>query len=476
MNRSLLSRLVGPLLLVFGVQLFRAAAICPAASYPPAPGKVHSQVVLRTLEGDRAIALSSLRGKKVLLIHFASWSEECRKQMPVWHKKTKKLIADGKLVVLGIAHEQHAERCRLFAQWKGIDWPILYDPLNLVRAESLPLIVAVDEYGVVREFEADPDKLEEAFLSKTFSPPKKTVNVGRAELPDPKVTRRKANDGRTAHVWREHGDALVLAGLPVQLNEAIDSYRTAISMNKSDANSIFRLGVAYRIRYDRAERQPDDFQSAVNAWRQAVEMASGNEVFLERLQQYGPTLGRSQGFYDWIETARKAISEQGDTPVPLPIEPSHMEEAPPAKKFAVESDADAPAEPADKGEQDGSDLVRFDQTVVRGAGKHKNIAAVHLAFWPDRGREVRWDDSAAPLRVWLKQTDKAGVNRQFLTCAKQPQSTADGLRTLCCEVRLPDSADEPIVIDAVAVYAVREGKEGQLRLLHRDLHVRIDSK
>ena len=49
---------------------------CPdarAEPYAPKKGKVHPPIVLPTLEHDRSVALSSFRGKKVLLIHFASW-------------------------------------------------------------------------------------------------------------------------------------------------------------------------------------------------------------------------------------------------------------------------------------------------------------------------------------------------------------------------------------------------------------------
>jgi hypothetical protein len=36
-------------------------------------GQVYPQVVLPSLDGKRAIALSEFRGRKVILIEFASW-------------------------------------------------------------------------------------------------------------------------------------------------------------------------------------------------------------------------------------------------------------------------------------------------------------------------------------------------------------------------------------------------------------------
>jgi len=34
---------------------------------------VHSEIVLRSLDGKKTYALSQFRGKKVLLVQFASW-------------------------------------------------------------------------------------------------------------------------------------------------------------------------------------------------------------------------------------------------------------------------------------------------------------------------------------------------------------------------------------------------------------------
>ncbi|HVL13287.1 MAG TPA: hypothetical protein VM529_12035 [Gemmata sp.] len=60
-------------------------------------------------------------------------------------------MTDGKLVVLGVTQEQHSERCRLFAQWKGFDWPILHDPINVLGSSAVPIVLALDEHGIVRE-------------------------------------------------------------------------------------------------------------------------------------------------------------------------------------------------------------------------------------------------------------------------------------------------------------------------------------
>ena len=63
---------------------------------------------------------------------------ECAIAAPVWHELTAPLRASGELVLVGITEEQHPDRCALFAQWQGFDWPILWDPFNLTRSAAVP--------------------------------------------------------------------------------------------------------------------------------------------------------------------------------------------------------------------------------------------------------------------------------------------------------------------------------------------------
>jgi hypothetical protein len=51
------------------------AAGAPAAppAYPPRPGQAHPALTLPSIADGTPISLAQFRGKKVLLIHFASW-------------------------------------------------------------------------------------------------------------------------------------------------------------------------------------------------------------------------------------------------------------------------------------------------------------------------------------------------------------------------------------------------------------------
>src|SRR3974377_2300984 len=146
----------------------------------------------------------------------------CRQAVPAWHQATRAWVESGKLVVLGIAQEQHPDRCRLFAQWKRLDWPIVYDPINILGVTGVPVEVAVDERGIVRSTRLDLKTFEEAFVNKTF-PSEATspaAQAGPLSPPDPAALRRRAEEGRTAREWRDLGDALALWGGIDRIDEA----------------------------------------------------------------------------------------------------------------------------------------------------------------------------------------------------------------------------------------------------------------
>lgn len=52
--------------------------------------------------------------------------------------------------MVGIIQEQHPDRCRLFMQWKQMDWPILVDSLNLLEVTAVPITLTIDEHGIIR--------------------------------------------------------------------------------------------------------------------------------------------------------------------------------------------------------------------------------------------------------------------------------------------------------------------------------------
>ena len=140
--------------------------------------------------------------------------------MPAWNAKTKEWVRQSKLVVVGIAQEQHADRCRLLAQWRQLGWPILHDPINVMQVTGVPIEVAIDEYGIVRSLRPNPETLAREFLDRTFASDGVTLPEGPGEATRPDLTalRRLAEQGGSCQAWRDLGDALVLWAGPASID------------------------------------------------------------------------------------------------------------------------------------------------------------------------------------------------------------------------------------------------------------------
>ncbi|MFK7770235.1 MAG: hypothetical protein AB8B55_23700, partial [Mariniblastus sp.] len=89
----------------------------------------------------------------------------------MWNEATKQLVADGKLIVIGVTQEQHAERCRLYKQWQQYDFPIVQDAFTELGLAVVPIPILIDEYGVViANRMRRPNKISELVSQKTEAP------------------------------------------------------------------------------------------------------------------------------------------------------------------------------------------------------------------------------------------------------------------------------------------------------------------
>ncbi|MCI0418418.1 MAG: tetratricopeptide repeat protein, partial [Acidobacteria bacterium] len=236
--------------------------------------------------------------------------------------------------MVGIIQEQHPDRTRLFMQWKPMGWPILVDSLNLLGVAVVPITLAIDEYGIVRAINPERESIEKSFLNQTYPKPQAQA-VTDIKPPDLKKLKAGTTAG-PAFSWTSYADALVVWGAENQLDEAIAAYEKAIRLDPSHGPTYFRLGVAYRKRYDSSARRADDFQRAVKYWTKALEMDPNQYIWRRRIQQYGPRLDKPYPFYDWVPTARQEIQARGEKPAPLLVEPGGAEFASPLKVFGMD--------------------------------------------------------------------------------------------------------------------------------------------
>ena len=370
--------------------------------------------------------------------------------MPVWYERVKKWRDEGKIEMVGLIQEQHPARCALFLQWKQMDFPILVDALNRLGVTAVPLFWALDEHGVVRAVRPDFEWLEKEFLATDYPAP---------ETPD--------------MVWEDTPG--VQAYLAEDWNAAVAELGKEATAEAEQGWAWFRLGCAYRARYDSPLRQAGDFQEAVRAWTRAIDLDPRNYIFRRRLQQYGPALDKPYPFYDWVGEARKAIRARGETPHALLAEPRGAELAAPAEELAAVGGGDEP-DPGGKLPRDAEGLIAIEAVVAPAPLAMGAPARIALSLRPSETRDVHWNNETAPLQVWVELPEGWRSSHRLLTAAQPTdRAVSDEPRFLDLEIRAPEgqAVEEVVTLSAYAVYSVCEGEDGVCYSYRQDFAIPV---
>ncbi len=384
----------------------------------------------------------------------------------------QQLVANGKLVLLGVTQEQHAQRCRLFAQWHELDWPILHDPINLLGPRGVPLIVAIDEHGIVRSTRPQPDWVQKTFVNANYPAVRNATATRKPVVPDLGQLERDAEEQRTFQAWQRLGDAAVLWGGSEQCDTAVRAYTAAAQLEAENASVQFRLGVAHRMRYDSARRKPDDFQAAVDHWTAALSQDPNHYIWRRRIQQYGPRSIKPYPFYDWIAKARSDIEARGQTPIELLVEPSGAELAEPAREFATASSPAQAPDPQDRITRDSAHFVRISSVVVPGTIKPGEAARVHLELQPTMMAD--WNNEAEPLRIWLQAPSGWSLEKPLIEYSLTPAATeSHESRRLEVEVQTARPVSDETRLRGYALYYVCEKEQGTCLYRRQDFEVSI---
>jgi tetratricopeptide (TPR) repeat protein len=393
--------------------------------------------------------------------------------VPVWHAKAQKLVDAGRLVIVGVVEEQHPDRCRLFLQWQRIKWPMMHDPINTLRLSAVPIITAIDEYGIVRFKRPDPASIERDFLDRSYPKPERMPDIGPATAPDRKALRARAEHAQTAAAWRDYADAAVLWDGAKGVEAAITAYRRALAIDPADGAAHFRLGVCYRLRYDSPRRQEGDFQRALDAWQAALDRDPNQYIWRRRIQQYGPRLEKPYPFYDWVAEARAALRSRGETPIPLVTEPTGAEIAQPIRAF-VESAAPVEPDPQDRITRDAGRYIRVETVVAPAHLKPGATARVHLIFRVDAKHHAHWNNEAEPLRVWVRTPAGWGIDQRLIELPNPRGPATTELRQINFEIRVPANAPPgTTTLFAYALYNVCEDAAGQCLYRRQDISIPV---
>lgn len=399
--------------------------------------------------------------------------------MPVWHEASKQWVKVGRLAIVGVTHEQHAERCRLFAQWHELDWPILHDPINQIEALAVPILVAIDEHGIVRSTRPRIESFERDFLDRTFSNDAPPIDDA-AGVPDVEQLTANAQSADTAEAWRELGDVFVLWGGEQRIDAAIDAYRKSVEHAPQDGNALFRLGVCFRQRYESAHRQPGDFQAAVDHWQRALETDPNQYIWRRRIQQYGPRLSKPYPFYDWIRQAKSDILARGETPVVLPVSLTGAEIARPQRDFSASTDKEKSPDADGKTHRDLKNLIEIDVSIVPRRAQPGQPVRAHIAFHPNAAQDAHWNNESDPLLVWIEPPAGWQVSHRLLRAVQPAEPESTETRRLDFEIRAPDDLaadandEDAAQLKAYALYYVCEGREGACLYLRQDIQIGLD--
>jgi hypothetical protein len=401
--------------------------------------------------------------------------------VPVWHQGTAKWVKEGKLALLGVTQEQHADRCRLLAQWKGFDWPILHDPIDVLEAPAVPILTAIDEHGIVRSTRPALASFQADFLDKTFANDAKDERALRVtpslkegdEEPDWDALRVRAKETNAAAAWRGLGDALALWGGDRHLEGAIGAYSRAAKLDPRDGPALFRIGVCYRRRSEIARRQPGDFQAAIDYWGRALDLDPNQYIWRRRIQQYGPRLDKPYAFYDWVMQAEKDIRARGDKPVTLAVRPGGAEIAQPIRALPVPPAEVRAPDPDGKVHRDKDGLIQAEVAVAPARVRPGQAARVHVVFRLDPKKQAHWNNEADPLRLWIDPPAGWRVSERLLRAPAVREPVSGEERALDFEIRAPQEARDKVHFDVYALYHVCDDKGGQCRFLRLDVPIEV---
>ena len=354
-------------------------------------------------------------------------------------------------------------------QWKGIDWKVLQDPINLLNSAAVPLFVAIDEHGVVRSTSPTPEWVRNEFLKTDYPKPLSDTSqaINSADLTK---LRSDASQNRTTNTLRALGDGLLLWGSPDDIDVAIETYEQALAVDEDNAITNFRLGVAYRARYDSASRRPKDFQKAAEHWLAALDANPNQYIYRRRIQQYGPRLDKPYSFYDWVHVARKELKAAGKTPHPISVEPVGAEFAEPAKKL-LSTENQAEPDPKARIRLDRKSMVIPSVVVVPPRIEAGKSAQVHIEF---ETFNAKWSNEAGMAVVWIPEPDGWTLSQQRFELPRPKLAESSESRRIDFEVLVsPNAKSGTSTIEGYILYYACHNTDGVCIYGRRDIKIPI---
>lgn len=384
------------------------------------------------------------------------------------------------MVAVGVVQEQHPDRARLYRQWRQLKWPILVDSLNLLDLSVVPVPMAIDANGIVRHERIGQDKFVAEFLKQSYPRQEIAADFNRAERPDVDQLSAAAQQAPTAQKWRDLGDAAFLSGTSAEsLTKAIDAYSQAVKLDATDARARFRWGVALRKRYETTlgtkTHEAADAQRAVDAWREALQLAPNRYIWRRRIQQYGPRLDKPYNFYFWVDQARREIRARGDKPVVLAVEPAGSELAEPVRGKSTAETKNPNPDPEGKISRDEESLIRLTSVVTPSRVRPGERVRIRVTMRPNNESKPHWNNESDRLIVSLKLPEGITLVEGDLVYTPIPGfAESEEERVLEAELAIGKLPAGPVKIPAYTLYNVCRETDGVCLYLRQDFALQLE--
>jgi hypothetical protein len=352
--------------------------------------------------------------------------------------------------IVGIVEEQHPERALLFLQWKQVDWPLWVDAMDSLELAYVPILLGVDEHGVVRglwPMGMGSESWRTEFLDVDFDLP--------AAAPGTSSPRNAAPSG-------------------ADIDGVVAAHEKALAAAPGDGWAQFRLGVAYRMRHDSQARRDGDFARAVQHWTRALEIDPNNYIWRRRLQQYGPLPAKPYPFYDWVEEARAAIAARGETAFMLRVEPAASERALPGRAPATVAGQPVPPDAHGRVHRDPGVLVRAEAASVPATVGPGGTLRVHVSLRPVPGTQAHWNNEVDDPSLWIELPEGWECDRRLVRHPRPAPALSREERVLEFELRVPETAAAgTVAIPAYALYYVCEDAAGACLYRRQDVAIPV---
>ena len=127
--------------------------LCASAAFAGVGKGQHApDFALPSLKGQR-VALSSLKGKVVLIDFWAQWCEPCKKELPQLDRLAKEYAGKG-VVVVAVNIDKQRDNAERMVKQLGVSLDVLLDPAGSVAGAydlpKMPTSFVVDKKGIVR--------------------------------------------------------------------------------------------------------------------------------------------------------------------------------------------------------------------------------------------------------------------------------------------------------------------------------------